>query len=632
VTGPVGGGAQQPASHAAVVSEVFDQLPEMAAALAGPDFRVAAVNDAFRRFLGRNELLGISLMTALPDIAGQQIWELLDRVYSTGVPETGKEWRVQIDRGPDEPLEAYVDFTVLPWRSATGEIGGLLATGHDVTASVRQRIEAERHPDDAERRYIAAREVTARLQAALLPTTLPVLPRARVSARYLVAGQDEAAGGDWFDAIPLDTGEVALVVGDVVGHGVAAAAAMAQLRAVLSELLLAEPDFNTVLARADAFAARTPALRAATLVLAVLDADSGALRYATCGHPPPLVLSLDGTARYLAVTGGGPLGTGSQPVLSTGELAPGEVVLLYSDGLIERPGRSMRQSLAELATVAADAAANRTMPAGAPQSAAERVCNLTIELLTRSGYADDVTTLAAERLLSVVPDVSQRVPSEVGSLTVLRRALQGWLSALEPLPDDRDAVHMAVVEVVTNAIEHAYPAGQPGPIDFTLTLQPDGQMECIVADYGTWRPPDATEADRGNGLMVARHLVDQMHISHPALTAGRPAGAPTTVVTLRHRLRRPAVLAVDASVGGGTALVQQPLDVTSETVGDRARAFVRGAVDITTADQLLRRLLSACRGGTLALTVDLTGVTQLASAGVSALYQLADQLTLRGGP
>ncbi len=87
---------------------------------------------------------------------------------------------------------------------------------------------------DAARGNPAGRGIVAELQEALLPTALPVLPRARIAARYLVAGQEQAAGGDWFDAIPLDGGAVALVVGDVVGHGLSASAAMGQLRAVLA--------------------------------------------------------------------------------------------------------------------------------------------------------------------------------------------------------------------------------------------------------------------------------------------------------------------------------------------------------------------------------------------------------------
>jgi serine phosphatase RsbU (regulator of sigma subunit) len=168
-----------------------------------------------------------------------------------------------------------------------------------------------------------SRGIVAELQEALLPTALPVLPRARIAARYLEAGHEQRAGGDWFDAIPLAGGRVALVVGDVVGHGVAASAAMGQLRAVLAELLAAGEDLGHVLRRADAFAARMPALRAATLALAVLDPAGGQLRYATCGHPPPLVIDTGGTARYLAGPGTGPLGTGSTPVLATGALALG---------------------------------------------------------------------------------------------------------------------------------------------------------------------------------------------------------------------------------------------------------------------------------------------------------------------
>ena len=220
---------------------------------------------------------------------------------------------------------------------------------------------------DAEYSNADGRGIVAELQEALLPTALPVLPRARIAARYLVAGQEQAAGGDWFDAIPLDGGAVALVVGDVVGHGLSASAAMGQLRAVLAELLAAEDDLGRVLRRTDAFAARMPSLRAATLVLVVLDPAAGTLRYTTCGHPPPLVIGVDGKARYLEGTGTGPLGTGSPPVLASSALAPGELVLLYSDGLVERPDQTIAEGMAELAVVATDAAANRrSRTAGEP--------------------------------------------------------------------------------------------------------------------------------------------------------------------------------------------------------------------------------------------------------------------------
>ena len=121
-------------------------------------------------------------------------------------------------------------------------------------------------------------DVVAELQQALLPAALPVLPGLSIAARYLVAAPDQAAGGDWFDVIPLPDGAVALVVGDVVGHGVAASAAMGQLRAVLGELLLETGDVQAALHRIDRMAKRPQALRATTVCVAVLDAASGALR------------------------------------------------------------------------------------------------------------------------------------------------------------------------------------------------------------------------------------------------------------------------------------------------------------------------------------------------------------------
>jgi len=473
-----------------------------------------------------------------------------------------------------------------------------------------------------------------------------VLPRARIAARYLVAGQEQAAGGDWFDAIPLNGGGVALVVGDVVGHGVAASAAMGQLRAVLAELLAAEADLGQVLRRSDAFAARMPSLRAATLALAVLDPATGTLRYTTCGHPPPLVLGVDGTARYLAGTGTGPLGTGSTPVLASSVLAPGELVLLYSDGLVERPNRTIAEGMAELAVVAADAAANRSLThlpdeQGADPATAERVCQLSVELLTRTGHTDDITALAAQRLADPVPALHLSLPSERPSLTTARDAFADWLSRLDAAPDDWEALHLAMVEVFTNAIEYAYPRDEPGTIELDATLEIDGSVACLVTDHGTWRTPGPDDADRGHGLMVAGHVVDKLLVSHPGPN-GTAASRGTTVI-LRHRLRRPAILApghrgehaahpaeprftVDTSVTAD-ATPGTPADTRA---GATARALVGGPVDITTADLLARRLLSVSRGGTVPLVADLTGVTQLASAGVRALYQVSEQLAVHG--
>jgi len=480
---------------------------------------------------------------------------------------------------------------------------------------------------DAERRYAAVRDVVAELQEALLPIALPVLPRLRIAARYLAAGLDQAPGGDLFDAVLLAGGAVALVVGDVVGHGLAASAAMGQLRAVLNELLLAEPDLATVLTRLDAFAARTPTLRAATLALAVLDPAGGSMRYATCGHPPPLVISSDGTTRFLPGTGTGPLGTGppgtgSAAALATGTLEPGEMLLLYSDGLIERPGRTVPEGMTELAEAAAAAMASQARLAGVPAAAADRVCQLTVELLARAGYADDVTALAAQRLAHPVPALQLELPAEIASLHRIRDGFDGWLAQLSPLAADQDDLRLAIVEIVTNAIEHAYPAGQPGPVGLRAAIRDDGMLECHITDRGTWREPDLAVADRGHGLMIAGHMADQIQVHHLAQTE-HAAG---TTVTLRRRLRRPAVLASGTSASPAAYQGGPAFSVDIVPGGPVPAVTVRGPVDITTVGQLTRQLLTASRGGTLPLVVDLSQVTHLASGGVRALYQVIGQL------
>jgi anti-sigma regulatory factor (Ser/Thr protein kinase)/anti-anti-sigma regulatory factor len=488
------------------------------------------------------------------------------------------------------------------------------------------------HEDERPGRLAAedGRLIVAELQEALLPTALPVLPQARIAARYLVAGHEQAAGGDWFDAIPMADGSVALIVGDVVGHGVAASAAMGQLRAVLAELLAAEKDLSDALERADAFAARMPALRAATLALVVLDPADGSLRYATCGHPPPLVIGTGGTARYLAGTGTGPLGTGSAPVLATDRLASGELVLLYSDGLIERPDQTMAEGMAELAEVAADAArkpgAQGAQGAqGVDPAAAERVCQLAVERLTCVGHADDITALAAQWLADPAPALHLELPSRRPSLAKARDAFASWLSRLDAAAEDWEALHLAMVEVFTNAIEHAYPHEAPGSVELDAELGDDGYVECRVTDQGTWRPPDPADADRGHGLMVAGQVVDRLLVSHPWQKAKG------TTVALRHRLRRPAILASGHRREHAARPAEPPFAVdTSIAAGTTARALVSGPVDITTADKLARRLLSVSRGGTVPLVADLSGVTQLASAGVRALYAVSEQLAAHG--
>jgi anti-sigma regulatory factor (Ser/Thr protein kinase)/anti-anti-sigma regulatory factor len=469
----------------------------------------------------------------------------------------------------------------------------------------------------------AADGIATRLHAALLPAGLPVLPQAAIAAQYLPAPADESAGGDWFDAVVLPGGVVALTTGEVPGGGLAASAAAVQLRAVLNELLTSVPDAAAVLARVDTFAARTPALIAAALAVAVLDPRSGTLRYAVCGYPAPLVVAAGESARFLDGRCG-PLGTGSTPTVTTAVLERGELLVLYSDAVTARPGRTPAEALAELARVASDAAANRSLPSGPgarAASAADRVCQLTADLVTRTGQADDATVLAVQRLSRPVPALHLDLPAERASLGEVRLGFGQWLAGADPLADGQGALQLALGEIVANAIQHAYPAGTGGSVEIDAEIRADGLLECRVTDHGRWREPGHSQ-DRGNGLMLAAYLAGELAVSHPPQLADAATGSRGTVVTLLRRLLRPAVV---GPVGGAraAAVPGPPFRAEVPAIG---HVVLSGQADSSAAERLAGRLLSACRGGVLPLTVDLTGVTRLDSAAVQILFQVRDRL------
>ena len=622
--------ADRTAGTAEVVREVFDQLPVMVVAWEGPDHVAVAANEAYRRYVGRAGFIGTPWSEVMPEVQGQQFFEILDTVYATGTTQVGSEWRFQIRRDDTDRLhEIFVDFTVTPRFGPDGQVVGSTCYLSDVTDRVHERHEAALRTAHAQERYEAVHDVVVELQRALLSMSLPVMPTAHVAAQYLVAAQDQAAGGDWFDAIVLDNGHLALVVGDVVGHGVAASAAMGQLRAVLEELLRTETDLGTVLERLDAYAAHSPGMRAATVAVLVLDPDSGKAVYARCGHPAPLVVGEDGSVRQLDSAAGGPLATNAPHQLAHATIAPGELVLMFSDGLVERSGHSLDEGVAELSRVAADAMTNRSMPLGASAVVADRVAEMTMELMTRSGHEDDVTVLAVQRLREPVAGLDLRLTATRDSLHQVNAAFGAWLAGFGASPADRFALELSVTEAVTNVIEHAYPPGRPGPLMVTGEVLPAGGVSVRVVDEGRWRAPDAASTTGGRGLLLMTQVVDEAEVIHPPQSAGADEGSRGTTVVLRHHAHRQAVMA------SGRGAVDDELDddrpVAEFDVAHREDdrgpvVALSGTVDLDTAERARAALLGASRGGVRSLTVDLTEVDQLASAGVRSLFEVREQL------
>jgi anti-sigma regulatory factor (Ser/Thr protein kinase)/anti-anti-sigma regulatory factor len=413
----------------------------------------------------------------------------------------------------------------------------------------------------------------AALQAALLPATVPILPRIALGARYLLADLDIAAGGDWFDAVVRPDGSLGLVVGDVVGHGVAASATMGQLRAVARHCLESAASPAAVVTGVDRFA----------------------------GH-------LDGAR---TAPRGGPLATGATYAEATAQLAEGDLLLLYTDGIIERPDVHPARGCAEFADVATGAADRRRRLDDLPFP--QWVCDQTLAELTRNtGYRDDVTVLAMQRH-APVGEVELTLPNTRLAVPTTRAALGGWLAALQVDEVTADAIQHAVGEAVGNAVEHAY-RDRPGDhaVEVRAALTEVGTAEITVADRGRWRAP-ADDLHRGVGLALASGLVDDVRIDR------RPSG---TTVRLRHRLGR-LVTVSTSSVETPLGLADdEPFLAALTDVDDPdAVLVVRGPIDALGAVELRDQLRSVTGNGTVSRTVDLSRVTLLASAAVHVLHE-----------
>lgn len=602
------------------VAEAFEEMPVILAAYESEDLVCAAVNAAGRALYGP-DIVGRALADAMPGVAGQEMVENMRRTYATGEPFVGRGWRVTFD--PADPAsEHFVDFVVMPWRHPDGRVRGTVGYAVDVTQSVVARRAAEARAEGAEARLQEAQEVVLTLQRSLLPEAVPILPAVRMAARYLVAGAELQAGGDWFDAVPVGGGRVALVVGDVVGHGAAAAAAMARLQTVLHEALLSGApasgkELVDAVDRLDAFAAHSAATRAATVCVVLVDPGDGTVSWVGRGHPPPLVVTGDGAARYLSGAGDGPLGLGAGSSTSaTAPLAAGEAVLLYSDGLVERAGETLTEGQTRLARIAGSAVGTRgrTVPEPLP----DRLCEIAVERVVREGYTDDVTVLAAQRLPAPVPVLHVETPAGVDGVLAARERLSTWLDDLGVTERDRLAVTLVATEAATNVVDHAYRDRPAGPFRLTAELDDRGRLLLDVADDGRWRADGG--GNGGRGLGIVRSLCDELHLDR---------GAHGTTLRTCRGLGHPAVVGLD-DVPAAAAAAPQRFE-TVVTRRDPTVVTVRGVVDAATVGLLRSEVL---RHGSDPVVLDLSPVELLASAGVQLLHELSadDRIRLAAPP
>lgn len=387
--------------------------------------------------------------------------------------------------GPREITSAAIDLT--------GQVAGILARA-------AARISA------AEREH----QIALSLQERLLGLGV-TSPAAAVSAAYQPAGEVMRVGGDWYTATPLGPDRIGISAGDVVGHGLPAATVMSQLRSALGAAALAADDPAAVIDLLDRYARTLDDAAFATIAYAAIDTAAGTVSYACAGHPYPLVVGSDGTVTWLRDGRRPPLAVGSftsrpGPPTGTAPLPPGSLLLLYTDGLVERRSEPLEDSFARLAAAAADCAL----------LAADQACKALIEQMTPAeGYTDDVAIIAVRPVGTTATSHVDAMPASFSELQPARDRMREWLALLRTSPAATHDILLGTGEALCNAIEH----GSDLDPRRTVTVEAfaaGAEISVTVTDSGRWQndPAPGRPHQRGRGLKLIHGLTRHSQTAH----------------------------------------------------------------------------------------------------------------------
>ncbi|MGW7056431.1 SpoIIE family protein phosphatase [Streptomyces sp. NPDC054887] len=363
---------------------------------------------------------------------------------------------------------------------------------------------------DNARRYTREHTMAVTLQRSLLPRGLPEQSAVDVAYRYLPAqaglGGLGGVGGDWFDIIPLPGARVALVVGDVVGHGLHAAATMGRLRTAVHNFSTLDLPPDELLWHLDELVARIDqdetgdgtdaGVTGATCLYAIYDPVTGRCTMARAGHLQPAVVRPDGTAYFADVPGGPPLGLGGLPFETFDvQLPENSRLVLYTDGLVEDRERDIDEGMAVLLRTLGDHA-GRT-----PEETCEEVLGALLPVRQR----DDIALLVSStRVLDSSRVATWEVPSDPSAVAGVRAAVTATLAAWG-LAEEAFTTELILSELVTNAIRYA-----AGPIGVRLIR--DRSLICEVSDRSSTSPhlrQAANTDEGGRGLFLVAQFADR---------------------------------------------------------------------------------------------------------------------------
>ncbi len=444
--------------------EILGRLPAPVALLHGPDHRIAYVNDAYEAAFGPRPS-GVPAAEAMPELTQLSVVPLLDQVLRSGTARTVKSRRTAEGGSYTVTCTPVTAWSTTKDEDETGAgedgkggdkgdgradskgEGGVLVYAADVT----DHAEAAERLRTSERRH---RETAVTLQRSLLPQELEQPDDLRIAATYQPGGTDAAVGGDWYDVITLGAGRTALVIGDVMGRGVRAAAVMGQLRTAVRAYARLDLPPHEVIQLLDVLAAEIDASQIATCVYAVHDPNEGHLVYASAGHLPILVCDEDGTVHRAADPTGPPLGTGGW-VHTSGTIAlpPGSTAVLYTDGLVERRSEDIDEGVASLARALSGAK-------GSPQVVCDRLIR---SLGVTAEHDDDVAVLVvqhpartgtnAELFHNAALDLLGGIEAAPRARAFATGVLTSWRFPVEL----RDLGVLATSELVANSLQHGTP-------------------------------------------------------------------------------------------------------------------------------------------------------------------------------